>query len=105
MMSKGLFQRIVLATVLAVGFLCVWIVVGMCSLEQMRFAAILDWEREYLVFRADGEALLAHHTDDGKTHYRSLQGQSVTPPEDDPNAWLNLTPLRPGVWPREFGDV
>jgi hypothetical protein len=105
MMSKELFQRIVLATVLAVGFLCLWTVVGVCCLEQVSFAAIRDWEGEYLDFRADGEALLAHHTEEGKTHYRNLQDHSVTPPEDDPNAWLNVTPLRAGVWSRESAEV
>src|SRR6185437_14114707 len=125
MTNKGLFQRLVLATILAVGFLCVWGVAGIWGLEICRsivlgheeLIIVGQEESEEVAFRSDGTPLIVRGKGRGKRQYRNLAGDSVTPPVDDPSAWINGTQLpaslpsrlRSGYVPwedriRSFGD-
>jgi hypothetical protein len=114
MMTKGLFQRLVLATVLTVGFLCAWGMVGLWGLEVWRSVLLGNGElviigreeSEDVVFRTDGTPLVRHDDGRGNRRYRDLEGNPVTPFEDDPSAWLYGTQL-PASLPlrEESGDV
>ncbi len=111
MKDKGLFQRLVLATVLAIGFLCVWGLVGMWGLEVCR-SIILTHEEliivgreesEELAFRTDGTPLIVRGNGLGHRQYRDLAGVAVEPFADDPYAWINGTQL-PASLPSRLGN-
>ncbi|HEY7314306.1 MAG TPA: hypothetical protein VH643_33450 [Gemmataceae bacterium] len=106
MSNTGLFQRLVLAAVLAVGFLCVWGVAGIWALEMVRVIVLLDGGDEHVVFRTDGTPLVMHSDGQGNQHYWDLEGNPVLPVQDDPSAWLIGTEL-PRSLPLELekGDV
>ncbi len=93
MTNKGLFPRLVLATVLAVGFLCVWGVIGVWAVEVWQVLSLVYAERENLSFRTEGTAVRIQHDGRGNTHYRDLEGNLVTLPEDKAEEWLHGTRL------------
>lgn len=93
MKSKGLFQPLVLGTVLAFGFLVVWMFVALVALENRRTIAIKNGVVEdALSIRADGTALIAHH-EAGVVSHRDLNGVPIAIPENDPTGKLNGAPL------------
>jgi hypothetical protein len=111
MINKGLFQRLVLAAILAVGFLCVWGVAGIWGLEICRsivlgheeLIIVGQEESEEVAFRSDGTPLIVRGKGRGKRQYRNLAGVAVTPPVDDPGAWINGTQL-PASLPSRLGN-
>jgi hypothetical protein len=104
MINKGLFQRLVLATVLALGFLAVWAIVGIVVVEDGAMIALRDAVTDTLTIRADGTALIAHH-EKGVVSHRDLNGAAVVLPEDDPIGPFGGVPLLPSLpWRKEDGD-
>jgi hypothetical protein len=106
MTNKGLFQRLVLAAVLAVGFLGVWGMLGLWTLEVGREAVIrhAEWESERLEFRTDGSPVVIHSQGFGREQQiRDLAGNAVTLPEDDPSPWL-YDPQLPASLPLRIGS-
>ncbi len=102
-MNKGLVQRLVLAAVLAAGFLGVWGVLGLWALEVSRIALIWHAEFENLSFRLDGSPVVMHFEGLGRRQTSDLAGNAVTLPEDDPNPWLYETHL-PASLPLRIGS-
>jgi hypothetical protein len=98
MRNKGLFQRLVLAGMLAAGFLCIWGVVGLWAAE-MGWLVERSLDDERLQIRSDGTPLVIHHEGRGRWRYRDLDGNAVTIPEDDhdPSLWLHSTQLQPSL--------
>jgi hypothetical protein len=106
MTNEGLFQRLVLAAVLAVGFLGAWGMIGLWMLEVGREAVIrhAEWESERLEFRTDGSPLVIHSQGIGREQQiRDLAGKAVTLPEDDPSPWLYV-PQLPASLPLRIGS-
>lgn len=101
MNAKGLFHRLVLDAVLALGFFAVWMVVGVVVLESETVIAAKNFGGDQLSIRADGTALIAHYEENGVVHYRDLRGTPVAIPEDDSTRWLNETRLPPSLPWRE----
>ena len=102
MKNKGLFRPLVLGTILALGFLAVWMFIGVILLEDGDLFDRMKGEVETLAFREDGTALIAHR-EEGGTSYRDLQGTPVTIPEDEPFGAMNVV-LLPDVLPVRSGD-
>jgi hypothetical protein len=88
MMRKVVFQPLMLATVLAVGFMAVCVAVDSWIISSYREDAVGTGEN--LGFQPDGTALIVSHPDGsrGGSHFRDLQGNPVTLSLDDMNAWL-----------------
>jgi hypothetical protein len=103
MTNKGSFQRLVLAAVLAAGFLGAWGMLGLWALEVGTAARIWAGESEMLRFRMDGRPLVLHFEGIGREQFRDLSGNAVTPPEDDPGGWLYGTQL-PASLPLRIGS-
>src|SRR6185437_6579915 len=102
MNNKGLFQRLVLATVLAIGFLCAWGMAGIWGLEVYRGIVLVHGdliivgheESEEMAFRSDGTPLIVRGNGLGHRQYRDLEGVAVAPPSvGDSSAWINGTQL------------
>lgn len=103
MKNKGLFPHLILATVLAIGFLTTWLVVGVVFLQTSLM--FVNPTEDHLVFRADGTALIAHRESSGITQHRDLKGASVNIPQDDIDRWLpqwRMPTANP--WQEEDGD-
>jgi hypothetical protein len=94
MMRKVIFQPLMLATVLAFGFMAVCVAVDSWIISSYREDAVEVGEE--LGFRPDGTALIASHPDgsQGGPHFRDLQGNPVTLSLDDINAWLRICLLQ-----------
>src|SRR5438094_860940 len=82
MIRKGLCQPLVLAGLLAAGFLVVWAVVAMWMVEN--YLAERGPRGESLLFLLDGTPRVARidyiH---GDRQYWDLEGQSVPPPDNE----------------------
>jgi hypothetical protein len=81
MKTNGLFQGLLLATVLAAGFLVVWGVIGMWAVEVGASATLRHREVEFLLFQVDGAARVGHTVSRTGMRYRDLEGRPVPPPE------------------------
>jgi hypothetical protein len=108
MARKGVCQRLVLATVLAVGFVVVWGLVSMWAAEIGIYVVLSETEDEHVSFLADGtprvQSLVGRH---GDRQYHDLEGKPVPAPDlDDRAGWLTPQPL-PAALPtrRAAGDV
>ncbi len=93
-MRKIVFQPLMLATVLAFGFMAVCVAVDGWIVSSYREDAVGVGEN--LGFRPDGTVLIASHPDgsQGSPHFRDLQGNPVTLSVDDMHASLNGCLLR-----------
>jgi hypothetical protein len=85
MTRKGLFHSLVLAGVLAAGFVVVWGVASLWAVPVVDSALGLEQERETLVFRADGTAVVASSR---TRQSRDLEGRPVEGFEDGRGDWL-----------------
>jgi hypothetical protein len=88
-------QRLVLATVLAAGFVVVWGLLGIWAAEVATYVVLPETGTEHLAFLADGTPrvmqAVGRHVEQ---QYRDLEGNPVPPDETDGQArWLNLHPL------------
>ncbi len=105
MKNKGLFPRLILGAVLAIGFLTMWLLVGMVVLESGLMFGWGDRGGDNLLFRADGTALIAHTESSGIKQYRDLNGASMNMPEDDAGTQLHGTRMPTAKpWEEEDGD-
>ncbi len=88
-MRKVVFQPLMLATTLALGFMAVCIMMDSWIISSYREDAVGAGEN--LGFRPDGTALIASHPDGSQAgpHFRDLQGNPVTLSVDDMQASLN----------------
>jgi hypothetical protein len=87
MMTRGYFQPLVLAGVLATGFLMVWGVVAVWALQS--YLADECQRGKSLLFRADGTSLVAQFGYPyGENQYWDLQGNPVPPPDQDNPAMI-----------------
>jgi hypothetical protein len=88
MLRKGIFQPLVLAIVMAVGFMAVCFAVNSWIISGYLEDAVGVGEN--LGFRPDGTPLIASHPDasHGGPHFRDLQGNPVTLSVDDMSASL-----------------
>lgn len=102
MRTKSLFHRLVLATVLAAGFLFLWGVIGVWGLEVSMMIAECHRRIVQLSFLADGSPVVVRYESDGKPSYRDLAGNPVPQPENEQTGWLNPTHL-PARLPRAGG--
>jgi hypothetical protein len=95
MTTKGVWQRLVLGTVLAAGFAVVWSLVGLWAAEIVAYVVAERTNTEHLTFLADGTPRVASIVGPGQVRqYRDLEGNLVQAPEaDDHTGWLNLRPL------------
>jgi hypothetical protein len=104
MLRKGIFQPLVLATILAAGSL------ALCTMADLWVFGVYREDSlgkvEDLCFLPDGTPYVACHPDGlrGGTHYRDLQGNSTTPSEDDITAHLRGSSL-PALPPRASGEL
>jgi len=103
-MRKVVFQPLLLATVLAFGFMAVCLALDGWIISGLRVDAVVM--SEHLAFRPDGTLLIVScpNGSQGDPHFRDLQGNSVTLSEDDKNASLNgcLLQVNP---PQESDDL
>lgn len=96
MMTKGLFQPLVLAGVLATGFLIGWGVVAFWG-AQMYVAGILQPGKN-LLFLPDGTPRVAHMDPEyGESRFWDLEGNAVSPPDQASPAMLHSSflPVEP----------
>ncbi|HEY7153501.1 MAG TPA: hypothetical protein VH575_06050 [Gemmataceae bacterium] len=104
MLRKDVFQRLVLATILSIGFAAI------CSLASMWVLNVYSedapWAGEQLRFLPDGTPLVAFFPDGrrGGDHYRDLQGNPTTPPEAGVGTQLNCCSL-PAHPPLQAGEL
>ena len=93
MMTKGLFQPLVLAGVLATGFLVVWGVVAVWALQS--YLADECQSGKSLLFQADGTPFVVQHDYRyGESQYWDLQGNPVPPPDQE-NPAMMINPSLP----------
>lgn len=104
MMRKVVFQPLMLATVLAFGFMAICVAVDSWIISSYREDAVGAGEN--LGFRPDGTALIASHPEgsQGGPHFRDLQGNPVTLSMDDMNASLKGCLLQSNL-PQGGGDL
>jgi hypothetical protein len=100
MKTKGLVQSLVLASLLAAGFLAVWGVLGFWALEvgtsvamgmDSRLALIVPM-RSVLLFLPDGTPVIGTQQFGMQRQFRDLQGNPVAEPEGE-HPFLTLVPL------------
>ena len=113
MRRNGLFQPLMLATVLAVGFVVVWGLFGLWAVVVGEYVARGDDDSESLVFQ-DGTPLVASSSGRrGETCFRDLQGNETPAPKSkDDNRACRLpahlpAPARALAWNeriRSFSD-
>jgi hypothetical protein len=102
--KQGWFQPLVLATVLAAGFVVVWGLVGVWAVEVGSYVAGEESGGDQLLFLADGTPRVAHSVGRrGERQYRDLEGNPA-PPEDDNASWLAVSRL-PAAVPDLAGGI
>lgn len=83
MMARGLFQPLVLASVLASGFLVVWSVVALWAVRVGADSVRRIQREKTLLFLQDGTPRIAHiDYQHGEREYWDLEGHSVPPPDN-----------------------
>src|SRR5947209_7972543 len=80
MTIKGLFGPLVLAVVLATGFMLLWGFAGVWILEAAASGNI-PIGTEHLTFLLDGTALVGRIDESREVHYRDLEGNPTAAPE------------------------
>lgn len=80
MKKNGLFHPLVTASLLAAGFLIVWLVVGTWTVEVWEYAREDRRPHEQLRFTADGTPILQRYLGSFSEH-TDLTGQPIGPPE------------------------
>jgi hypothetical protein len=84
MKTKGLFQPLVLAGILATGFLVVWCMLSIWAVEIGDHVAGTARRAEHLVFLPDGTPRVAYVAGrHGERAYHDLQGHAALAPEND----------------------
>jgi hypothetical protein len=99
MKRKGIVQSLVLAGILAAGFLAVWGLVAFWALEVAAYVTVgIDSQTvifplaEILLFLPDGTPVVGSHQVGQRQHFRDLQGHPVAEPDGE-HPFLKLTSL------------
>jgi hypothetical protein len=103
MIKKGLLQPLVLAALLAAGFLVVWFLAGEWAVAIGEHFAGADEVTESLFFLPDGTPRVVRVAGDADRQYRDLDGNPAPPPQDGA-AQLGGWAL-PAALPPAGGDV
>jgi hypothetical protein len=103
MTSKGLFQPLVLAGLLAAGFTLVWGIVGLWAVEVGQHVLGPALTTEGLNFCPDGTPLVGHD-EHGSLPWRDLEGNPVPPPENGTAEMLGGTRLPAALPDRPDGE-
>jgi len=84
MMNKGLIPSLILATVLAGGFVVVWGLLSAWAVEVGAHVLGPEPPTEHLTFLADGTPRVIHQIGShGDAEWRDLEGRPVPPPENE----------------------
>ena len=104
MLRKDFFHRLVLATILSIGFAAICYLASMWVLNV--YSEDSQWAGEQLRFLPDGTPRVVFFPDGqrGGDHYRDLQGNSVPPPEGGIGGLRNCSSL-PAHPPQQAVDL
>jgi hypothetical protein len=104
MLRKDVFQPLVLATILSIGFAAICCLASMWVLNV--YSEDTPWAGEQLRFLPDGTPRVAFFPDGrrGGDHYRDLQGNPTPPPEAGIGRLLNCCSL-PAHPPQQASDL
>src|SRR5207253_1280991 len=97
MKTERLFQRMVLAGVLAAGSLVAWSIFGLWTAGIVQHWNDQEHAHEHLYFLADGTPRITRYSDRlERAQFRDVEGNIVGPPSEETGGGLSPRPLLAG---------